>query len=146
MLYIASDHGGFEMKQELAKYLKSKKIVFTDLGPKKYSPADDYPEFAAKVATKVSKEPAKNKGILLCRSGQGVCFVANKFKNVRAALSWNEHVAKAARIDDDVNILCLPADYISPETAMNIVRVWLNTKFSFGQRHIKRLKEVQQLE
>jgi ribose 5-phosphate isomerase B len=146
MLYIASDHGGFEMKQELAKYLKSKKIVFTDLGPKKYSPADDYPEFAAKVAAKVSKEPAKNKGILLCRSGQGMCFVANKFKNVRAALSWNEHVAKASRFDDDANILCLPADYISPETAINIARIWLNTKFSFGQRHIKRLKEVQQLE
>jgi len=146
MLYIASDHGGFEMKQELITYLKNKKIVFKDMGPKKYSPKDDYPEFAIKVAKEVSKRPAKNNGILICRSGQGVCFVANKFKNVRAALSWNERVAKASRVDDDVNILCLPADYVSPETAKGIVKVWLDTKFSFEQRHIKRLEEVQALE
>jgi RpiB/LacA/LacB family sugar-phosphate isomerase len=146
MLYIASDHGGFEMKQELTAYLKSKKIAFKDMGPKKYSPKDDYPEFAAKVAREVSKRPAKNNGILICRSGQGVCFVANKFKNVRAALSWNERVAKASRTDDDVNILCLPADYVSPETAKGIVKAWLDTKFSFEQRHIKRLEEVQALE
>lgn len=146
MLYIASDHGGFKLKADLAAELKRLKIPFKDLGPKKYSPKDDYPEFAAKVAKAVSKKPKTDQGILICRSGAGVCIVANKFKGVRAALCWNERVAKASRVDDDANVLCLPSDYISPETALHTTQAWLKTSFSDLPRHIRRIQEINKLE
>ena len=146
MLYIASDHGGFELKTEINKYLKSKKIKFEDLGPYKYSPEDDYPKAAATLATKISADPQGSQGILICRSGHGVSIVANKFKNVRAALCWNEQVAKASRHDDDANIICLPSDYISPDTATNTVKIWLNTAFSLDQKYSRRLNEIKEIE
>lgn len=146
MLYISSDHGGFELKQEIASHLKRKKIKFQDLGPSDFSPEDDYPKFSAALAKKVSQNPKDGKGILICRSGQGVCLVANKFKNIRAAVCWNEHVAKASRNDDDANILCLPSDYLSSETALHILDIWMNTAFSFEPRHLRRLEEIKDIE
>src|SRR3989344_6879556 len=145
MIYIGSDHGGYNLKEDLKKFLKRKGIAFKDVGPKKYNPKDDYPEFAKAVARNIRKDLKHNKGILLCRSGQGVCVVANKFKGIRAALSWNELVAKASRRDDDANILCLPSDYMSEELAQDVVTAWLNEKFSFEQRHLRRLKEIEGL-
>jgi|SRR5579872_235947 len=146
MLYIGSDHGGYALKEDLKKFLESQKIPFVDLGPNRIDPKDDYPEFSAKVAREVSKDSQNNKGILLCRSGHGVSIVANKFKNVRAALCWNEQVAKASRYDDDANVLALPSDYISPESAEEITRVWLKTPFSEEERHQRRIREIKTLE
>ena len=146
MLYIGSDHGGHPLKEDLKKFLAKQKIDFVDIGPNRLDPRDDYPEFSAKVAREISKDPQNNKGILLCRSGHGVCIVANKFKNVRAALCWNEQVAKASRNDDDANVLCLPSDYISAEIAEEITKVWLNTPFSDEARHQRRIREIKTLE
>ena len=146
MLYIGSDHGGYNLKEDLKKFLEKERIHFIDVGPKRADPGDDYPEFGAKVAKEVSRDPQSNKGILLCRSGHGVSIVANKFKNVRAALCWNEKVAKASRNDDDSNILCLPSDYISPESAEDITKVWLDTPFSDEDRHQRRIREIKALE
>ncbi len=146
MIYIASDHGGFELKADLIAELKRLKIPFRDLGPKRYSPKDDYPEFSAKVAKAVAKKPKTDQGILICRSGAGVCIAANKFKGIRAALCWNEQVAKASRQDDDANILCLPSDYISPELALRTTQAWLGTSFSFEPRHLRRIDELNKLE
>lgn len=146
MIYIASDHGGFELKEYLKKVLGKQKIKVTDLGPKKLTPDDDYPDYAKLVAVRVSKNPKKDLGILLCRSGQGVCIVANKFKNVRAALVWNVIEARMSRNDDMSNILCLPSDYISPRTAEHIVEKWLDTPYSTEQRHLRRIKKISALE
>ena len=146
MIYIGSDHGGFELKQEISAYLTETAVQFKDLGPNVFSENDDYPEFAEKVGKFVSKSSGKDLGILICRSGVGVAIVANKFKNVRAALCWNEQVAKASRLDDDANVLCLPADYISPETAKRILQIWLDTSFSTAPRHQRRLAEIKKIE
>jgi len=146
MLYIASDHGGFKLKEYLKNFLRKSKVKFTDLGSKKFDPTDDYPDFAELVARKVSRNPKKDLGILVCRSGQGVCIVANKFKHVRAGLVWNVPEAKFSRNDDMSNILCLPSDHISPHTAEKIVAVWLTTPYSTQERHIRRVKKISQLE
>lgn len=146
MLYIAADHGGFRLKEHLKKFLAKEKITCTDLGPKKLVPDDDYADYAKLVAAKVSRNPLKDTGILICRSGQGVCIVANKFKHVRAALVWNVIEAKMSRNDDMSNILCLPSDYISPRNAEKIVEKWLETPFSTEPRHLRRVKKISTLE
>ncbi|MDQ3018596.1 MAG: RpiB/LacA/LacB family sugar-phosphate isomerase [bacterium] len=146
MIYIASDHGGYKLKEQLKKFLKAEKVDYTDLGPKKFVANDDYPDYAKLVAQKVSKNPLRDLGILICRSGQGVCIVANKFKYVRAALVWNTEEAKMSRLDDMTNVLCLPSDYISPKIAEKIVDVWLNTPYSQDARHMRRIKKISELE
>ena len=142
MLYLGADHGGFELKEDLKKFLKRSKIVFTDLGPEKLVADDDFTLYTEKVCRAVQKELTVNLGILICRSGHGVTIAANKFKGIRAALCWNELVAKASRNDDHANVLCLPADYISSEHAEEIVGAWLKTSFSEEPRYLRRLKHI----
>jgi ribose 5-phosphate isomerase B len=146
MIYIGADHGGYKLKEFLKQYLNKQKIAFVDLGAKTLKPGDDYPDFAKLVAAKVKLNPKINSGILICRSGQGVCIVANKFKGVRAALVWNTKEAKMSRTDDMTNVLCLPADYVSKSVAENIVGVWLATNYSKDKRHIRRIQKISKLE
>jgi ribose 5-phosphate isomerase B len=146
MLYIGSDHGGYELKEDLKAFLDNKGVKYVDVGPKKLDPADDYPKFSAEVARKVAEKPEEHQGLLMCRSGQGVCIAANKIKGARAATAWNEKVAQASRQDDNANILCLPSDYISAETAESILGAWLNAKFTGEERHRRRLSEIESLE
>ncbi len=154
MIYIGADHGGYKLKEQLKKFLSKQgagkdngqKLEFKDLGASKYKDGDDYPDYAARVAKQVSANPLANLGILICRSGQGVCIVANKFKGVRAALVWNELEAKMSRNDDMSNILCLPSDYINSKMAEKIVKAWLETPFSTEQRHMRRVKKISALE
>lgn len=146
MLYIGADHGGYKLKEDLKQYLGKQKIDFADLGAKKLIQGDDYPDYAKLVAGKVSKDPEKNVGILICRSGQGVCMVANKFKKVRASLVWNVKEAKMSRTDDMANVLCLPSDYISKSMAEKIVKTWLATKYSKEARHVRRVKKISSID
>ncbi len=146
MIYIASDHGGYKLKDHLKKYLKTEGVEFEDVGAKKLTKNDDYPDYAKIASQKVSRNPMRDVAILICRSGQGVCIVANKFKNVRAALVWNTTEAKMSRNDDMSNVLCLPSDYISYHMAENIVDVWLNTTYSTDSRHLRRVKKISDLE
>jgi ribose 5-phosphate isomerase B len=146
MLYIASDHGGFTLKEQLKVWLLATAGRVVDLGPEKLVPDDDYPDYAKKVAGKVSKNPESDFGILICRSGQGVCIAANKFKGVRAGLVWSVKEAKASRNDDHANILCLPSDYITFKQSQNIVKTWLDTPWSRDARHLRRIKKISKLE
>lgn len=146
MLYIASDHGGFTLKEQLKAWLLAEAGRISDLGPETLVPNDDYPDYAKKVAGKVSKKPDADFGILICRSGQGVCIAANKFKGVRAGLVWNVKEAKASRNDDHTNILCLPSDYINFKQAQTIVKTWLETPWSKDVRHVRRIKKISKLE
>src|SRR3989344_5984779 len=112
MIYVSSDHGGLELKNKLVAYLTQKNVEVTDMGPFELDSDDDYPEYVLPVVEAVlgAKD---NKGMLICRNGEGVSMLANKFKGVRAVLSWNSNHAKSSRNDDDTNILALPADYIT---------------------------------
>ncbi len=140
-LYIASDHGGFNLKEAIIKFLTSKGIAVTDMGPYIPEPSDNYPDYVLPVMKNL-QEDTTAKAILICRNGVGVSMLANKFKGIRAALSWNAQHAKSARLDDNSNVLALPADYISELEAQEIVQAWLTTEFSGEERHVKRLQEV----
>ncbi len=146
MIYIGADHGGFKMKEQLKKFLQKQKLDFTDVGAKTLKAGDDYPDYAKLVAKKVSQNPLRNLGILICRSGQGVCIAANKFKHVRASLVWNTIQAEMSRNDDMANVLCLPSDHVSQKDAEAIAKVWLNTPYSTEARHIRRIKKISALE
>jgi ribose 5-phosphate isomerase B len=146
MIYIGADHGGFALKEHLKKFLAGHGIAVKDVGAKALKADDDYPDYAKLVSVKVSAQPHQDVGILICRSGQGVCIAANKFKNVRAALVWNVKEAQMSRTDDMTNVLCLPSDYISEKLAEKIVQAWLSTEYSTEKRHERRVRKISALE
>lgn len=144
MIYIGTDHRGFKIKEELRKYLEGRGYQVTDLGA--FSVAStDYPLVAEQVAKQVAEDP-NNRGILLCATGAGVCVVANKIKGIRAAVVWRKDVARSIRSDDSVNILCLPADYLSPEEAQEITQIFLDTSPLGEERYKRRLKQIEEIE
>ncbi len=145
-IFLGADHNGFAMKTKLANYLRSLGHDVADEGDTKLNPEDDFPQFAARVvaAMKADRDPAE-RGILICGSGQGMCMTANRYKGIRASLCWDEAEARAARNDDDSNVLCLPARYISQAQAESIAKTWLDTSFAGAARFKRRIKEMDNL-
>ncbi|MFZ5424253.1 MAG: RpiB/LacA/LacB family sugar-phosphate isomerase [Patescibacteria group bacterium] len=142
IIYIASDHGGFDLKTELVPHLKSSGHEVIDMGPLELQPEDDYPDYIVPAINKIKENLSSEvRGILLCRNGVGVSMLANKYIGIRCALSWTEDHAKTTRTDDDTNVLALPADYINTKQAQQITDTWLNTPFSGEERHIRRLSK-----
>ncbi len=144
MIYIGADHRGYRLKEEIKKWLEAEQYEFRDVGAKEYDKDDDYPDIAIKLSETVAIEGAK--GILVCGSGAGASVAANKVKGIRAGLCTSEKQAKAARNDDDINILCLSADSISVEDNIKIVAVFLATSFSSEERHIRRINTIKEYE
>ena len=144
MIYLASDHTGFEMKVDIAKYLLSRGYKVEDFGPGK-SETVDYPEYALKVARKAASDP-NARGILVSNTGQGMCIAANKVKGAYAAIVFNEQLAEKARQVNNSNVLCLPSSYIDLELAEDIVSIWLSTSFSGVDHHIRCLKQIREIE
>jgi ribose 5-phosphate isomerase B len=143
-IYIGSDHNGFELKEKLKDYLKEEGYEVVDKGDEQLQPDDDFPMYAAQVATAILAEP-EGKGILLCGSGQGVCMAANRYKGIRASLVWDQDEAHSSRNDDDANIICLPARKIDFITARQLVDTWLNTHFAGAPRFSRRIKQLDEL-
>lgn len=146
VIYLGADHRGFNLKGTLKDFLHEGGYEVVDLGNSTYDEKDDYPDFAVKVAEKVSRSPETSRGILICGSGVGVDVAANKFKNVRSALGITSDQIYAARHDDDVNILSLAADYVGPEDVKKIVQVFLSTPFSAEERFSRRIEKISQIE
>jgi len=144
-IIIGSDHAGFELKEEIKKYLANNRIKYKDLGTDS-TKSCDYPEIGYKVAKKVASDLQNNKGILICGTGIGMAIIANKVKGIRAALCYNEETAKVARLHNDSNILCLGAREIDKELAKKITKVWLQTEFSNEERHKRRVEEIKKLD
>lgn len=145
-VYIGADHNGFQFKRQLADFLRRSGHEVADEGDVTADPADDFPQFAAKVVTKILSDQGKDvRGILICGSGQGMCMAANRFKGIRASLCWNLQEARAARNDDDSNVLCLSSRYLSLKDTEAIVSVWLSTPFAAAPRFKRRLAELDQL-
>ncbi|BED93141.1 MAG: ribose 5-phosphate isomerase B [Candidatus Paraimprobicoccus trichonymphae] len=143
ILYIGSDHAGFNLKEKLKIHFDIKLINFEDVGI--YNKFDfDYP-IIAEILTKKILEHKRNLGILICGTGIGMCISANKIKKVRAAVCFDEDYSELARKHNNINVLCLGARFISSELAIKIVEVFLNTKFD-GGRHSKRLKLISKME
>jgi len=138
-LAIGSDHAGFELKEELIAYLKSKQHDVSDKGTYSAERAD-YPDFGHAVAMAVTGGEVQF-GILMCGSGNGINMAANKHQGIRAALCWNSEIAALARQHNDANILVLPARYISVAEAKKCIDVFLSEAFE-GGRHADRIKKI----
>lgn len=144
MIYFASDHGGFELKNKLITFLQSENLEIKDFGPKSFEKGDDYPDYVIPVMKELQQN-SNDVAIILCRNGVGVSILANKFKNIRCALCFNPKQAQKAKTDDNANVLALPTDYISETEAKQIVSAWLSAEFSNEKRHIRRLNKVAQI-
>ncbi len=143
MIALGSDHGGFELKEEIKKYLDEIGVQYKDVGTYS-SQRTDYPIYAKAVAESIVKKEC-DKGILICRSGNGMVIVANKFKGIRAGLVVNEEAAKLAKSDDNVNVIAIPGDVVSKEECIKIIRMWIATEFK-GGKYQERIKMIDEIE
>lgn len=143
MIYLGADHRGFKLKEEIKKILKNLERDFIDMGNAVHDENDDYTDFAKLVAGKVSQSPETDKGILICGSGVGVDITANKFKGVRSALADDVETAKQSREHIDANVLSLPADEVDFDLAKKIIKIWLSTAFSNGEKHKRRIDNIE---
>ncbi|MBI1810227.1 MAG: ribose 5-phosphate isomerase B [Gemmatimonadetes bacterium] len=137
---IASDHAGFEMKEKLKARLTALGYDVQDMGTSSEA-STDYPDYAHPLAEEVSTGEVK-RGVLLCGTGLGMSYAANRHAHVRAAVAWNADVARLARQHNDANILVLPARCISEAEAETILQVWLDTPFE-GGRHERRVEKIE---
>lgn len=136
---IGSDHAGFELKELVKNSLQTQGYILKDFGANSTESAD-YPDFAHPVASAVESGDF-NLGILICGSANGVAMTANKHQDIRAAICWNEELAALARQHNNANVLCLPARFIEPALAIQIVDRFLHSSFE-GGRHERRVNKI----
>jgi len=136
---VASDHGGYEMKEYISKRLKEDGYEVKDYGV--FSDKSvDYPDFIHPLARDVN-DKKYSLGIIICGSGNGAQMVANKYPGIRAALCWNEEITRLARQHNNANILSLPGRFLDYEFAYLLVRIFLDTSFE-GGRHSRRIEKI----
>ena len=136
---IASDHGGFKLKETIKDFLINKNISIIDLGPL-INKTVDYPDYAKKLANRI-KAKKSDVGILVCGSGTGMAISANKIKTIRAAVCYSEKSTRLSREHNNANIIALGARLTNKKMSLKLVEVFLKTKFE-GGRHIKRLNKI----
>ena len=139
-ILIASDHAGFELKEKLEAELKALGYDVQDLGPSTDA-SIDYADFAHPLAKRVS-EGTNARGVLLCGTGLGMSYTANRYPHVRAAVAWTPEIAALAREHNDANVLVLPARFVAEEEGRAILKAWLDTPFA-GGRHARRVEKIE---
>ena len=139
-ILIASDHAGFALKQQLEATLGALGYAVTDLGTTTVE-STDYADYAHPLAKRVSTGEAK-RGVLLCGTGLGMSYTANRYPHVRAAVAWTPEVAKLSREHNDANVLVLPARFLSTDQGVEILTTWLTTPFEGGS-HARRVDKIE---
>ncbi|MEO7674126.1 MAG: ribose 5-phosphate isomerase B [Pyrinomonadaceae bacterium] len=140
---LAADHAGFEEKEKLKATLDDIGVQYDDMGT--FSPDSvDYPDYARKVAEAVSRGEYEQ-GLLVCGSGTGMAIAANKVPGVRAAVAWNEEIARLARQHNNANVLTLAARYTPDDELKKIVKAWFDADFE-GGRHERRVEKITEIE
>jgi ribose 5-phosphate isomerase B len=137
---IGSDHAGFDLKETLKRHLRERGLDVGDVGTDS-AESTDYPDYAKKVAASVSTGESQ-RGILMCGTGLGMSYAANRYPNVRAAVAWTPEIARLSRNHNDSNVLVLPARFVSEETALEILDSWLDAEFE-GGRHARRVSKIE---
>jgi ribose 5-phosphate isomerase B len=139
-ILIASDHAGFALKEQLERALGELGYDVQDLGTD--SPdSTDYADYAHPLAEQVSSG-AVQRGVLLCGTGLGMSYAANRHPHVRAAVAWNPEIAKLAREHNDANVLVVPARFVDEQQGVEILKTWLDTPFE-GGRHARRVEKIE---
>lgn len=153
-IFIGTDHAGYVLKEKLVSSLKLQGYEVIDKGAFEYNENDDYPDFVVPVAQEVSKDPNNTKGIILGSTGQGEAIAVNRFPHVRAVVFYGKakpvvdnesDIIVRSREHNNANILSLSARYLTEDTMMEAVNLWLNTPFSFDERHVRRLTKIDQI-
>jgi ribose 5-phosphate isomerase B len=139
-ILIASDHAGFELKEKLAVQLRALGYEVEDLGPADETSVD-YADYAHPLAQRVSDDEHQ-RGVLLCGTGLGMSYTANRYPHVRAAVAWTAEVAALAREHNDANVLVLPARFVGEAEGLAILQAWLDTPFA-GGRHSRRVEKIE---
>lgn len=139
-ILIASDHAGYALKEVLERQLGALGYRVEDLGPSDESSVD-YADFAHALAERVSSGESE-RGVLLCGTGLGMSYAANRHPNVRAAVAWAPEIAALAREHNDANVLVLPARFVGEEEGKAILQAWLDTPFA-GGRHARRVEKIE---
>jgi len=139
-ILIAADHAGFELKKKLEAELEKLGFAVRDMGTNS-ADSTDYADYAHPLAKEVSEGKVK-RGILLCGTGLGMSYVANRYPNVRAAVTWSAEVAELARSHNDSNVLVLPSRFVTDDEAVKILQTWLKTPFE-GGRHERRVVKIE---
>lgn len=140
---IGSDHGGYELKNQIVGYLKNRKYEIVDFGTHSKESCD-YPLIGFEVAKAVGEGKA-DRGILICKTGVGMTIIANKLAGIRASACYDSQLAKSSREHNDCNVLVLAANYTEGKKAEEIVDIWLNTAHA-GERHARRVKQIKDME
>ena len=136
---IASDHGGYNLKESIKDFLINRNISIIDLGPYENKNVD-YPDYAKKIPKRI-KEKKSDVGILVCGSGTGMAITANKIKTIRAAVCYNIKSTRLSRQHNNANIIALGARLTKKNLSLNLVKIFLETKFE-GGRHLRRIKKI----
>lgn len=164
MVFLATDHAGFEVKEKVKEFLLKMGFEVEDCGAYELNNADDYPDFISKAAEAVSKNPDNSKGIIFGGSGQAEMMVANKFKGVRCALFYATAVpvraadvtgrkstdpyemVKLTREHNDANMLSIGVRFVTDEEAIKVAKLWLEQSFSADERHVRRIEKIKKIE
>jgi len=164
MIYLASDHAGFELKEKVKGYLQDAGYKIEDCGAYKFDPDDDYPDFISKAAEKVSRDPKNSKAVIFGGSGQAEAMVANKFPGVRCAIFYAVvapvqaaditgrksedpfEMIRLTREHNDANIVSIGARFVSEEDAKKAIDMWLKAPFTNEERHARRIEKIEKLE
>lgn len=142
-VFIGSDHRGFNLKNKILENLREEGWNVVDVS-NKYDPDDDYPDVSIDLGEKVITN--NGLGVLVCGSGAGVCVGANKVKGIRAALAFNSRQARKMKEDDDINVVCLSADFVSEEDNLEIAKEFLEAIFMTEERFIRRVNKIKKYE
>jgi ribose 5-phosphate isomerase B len=142
---VAADHGGYELKEQLARNLREAGYEVVDFGDRQPKPDDDYPDFVVPLARAVARGEV-DRGVAICGSGVGACVVANKVPGVRACLIHETFSAHQGVEDDDMNVMCLGGGVIGHAFAWELVKTFLTARFSGAERHRRRLAKVAEVE
>lgn len=146
-VYLGADHGGYEIKEHLKKWLEEKDYEVEDCGAFRLDPEDDYPDFVFPVSEKVAQaNDDQTRGILICRSGAGVVMGANKVKGVRAAVALDAKSVKHARLDNNINVIGIGADWLNEDQIKEAVSIFLTTPTSTESRHMRRIQKIMDYE
>lgn len=164
MVYLASDHAGFELKEKVKKFLKKAGYEVEDFGVYQFDKDDDYPDFISKAADAVSKDSENSRGIIFGGSGQAEMMVANKFKGVRCALFYAAvapvraadvtgrmstdpyEIIRLTREHNNANMLSIGVRFVSDEEAIKVAKLWLDEPFPGHERHVRRIEKIKKIE
>ena len=145
MLYLASDHAGYPLKEKIKKFLSKKGVTFEDLGTHT-DEAVDYSDYALLLGKKVALKPSIHRGVLFCGNGVGVCIAANKVKGVRAALIYDDLSAKQASEHSNSNVACFGSRTMKVSDVKKHLWTWRSTPFSGEARHVRRIRKITDFE